>query len=52
MTAAVRKAALLMSIDEALTDPNLLGAALGDIESWQAWRVILKAAFALPLDPF
>jgi hypothetical protein len=39
-----------ISIDAALCDPNLLGAALGDLESWATWRVILKAAFALPLE--
>lgn len=33
-------------ISEALSDQHLLGAALGDIASWQTWRVILKAAFA------
>jgi hypothetical protein len=39
-----------ISIDQALTDRQLLGAALGDLESWATWRVILKAAFAEPLD--
>ena len=33
-------------ISEALADPNLLGAALGDVASWRTWRAILKAAFA------
>ena len=36
-------------ISEALADPNLLGAALGDIASWRTWVAILKAAFAEPL---
>ena len=36
-------------IAEALADANLLGAALGDVASWQTWRVVLKAAFAEPL---
>ena len=36
-------------ISEALVDPNLLGAALGDIGSWRTWVAILKAAFAEPL---
>lgn len=36
-------------IDDALTDRNLLGAALDDLETWSTWRVILKAAFAEPL---
>jgi hypothetical protein len=40
-----------MSIDEALTDPHLLGAALeSDIAPWQTWRVALKGAFGLPLN--
>lgn len=39
-----------MNITEALDDPNLLGAALGNGESWRTWRVILRAAFGLPLD--
>src|SRR5687767_5631111 len=38
------------TIDEAMADPMLLGSALGDMESWSTWRVILKAAFGLPLD--
>jgi hypothetical protein len=46
MTRAVPR----ISIDDALSDPELLGAALGDLESWSTWRVILKAAFAEPLD--
>lgn len=32
-------------ISGALADANLLGAALGDIESWKTWLAILKAAF-------
>jgi hypothetical protein len=39
-----------LSIDAALADPNLLGAALGDQHSWRAWHSVLKAAFALPMD--
>ncbi|MCA1530710.1 terminase [Bradyrhizobium yuanmingense] len=31
-------------------DPNLLGAALGDLTSWTTWRTALRAAFGLPLD--
>jgi hypothetical protein len=38
-----------IDIDHALADPNLLGAALGDGETWQTWRIVLRAAFALPL---
>jgi hypothetical protein len=39
-----------MSIDHALADSRLLGAALGDLGSWSTWFVVLKAAFGLPLD--
>jgi hypothetical protein len=39
------------TIDRALADPRLLGAALGpSLDSWQTWRIVLKAAFALPLS--
>jgi hypothetical protein len=38
-----------ISIDDALTDRNLLGAALDNLDSWSTWRAILKAAFAEPL---
>jgi hypothetical protein len=37
-------------IEQALTDPLLLGAALGDISSWKVWISVLRAAFGLPLD--
>jgi anti-sigma factor RsiW len=40
-----------ISLDDALTDPHLLGAALGPVAPWSAWRAILKAAFAEPLTP-
>ncbi len=40
----------LTSISRALADPHLLGAAMPDLSSWRAWVVILKAAFAEPLD--
>lgn len=39
-----------VTIDGALRDPNLLGAALGDASSWSTWFVVLKAAFGLPLN--
>src|SRR5262245_17655215 len=39
----------LISIDAALADPHLLGAALGDLRSWSGWQSVLKAAFALPM---
>jgi hypothetical protein len=38
------------TIDRALLDRNLLGAALGDPAPWHTWRVVLKAAYALPLS--
>jgi hypothetical protein len=37
-------------IDAALSDPLLLGAALGDTASWRCWIAVLRAAFGLPLD--
>jgi hypothetical protein len=40
----------LHTIDDALTDPHLLGAALVDQGSWRVWRVVLKAAFGLDLN--
>jgi terminase large subunit-like protein len=39
-----------ITIDRALTDPKLLGAALGEPATWQKWVALLKGAFALPLD--
>jgi hypothetical protein len=35
-----------ITIERALRDPMLLGAALGSIDSWRTWLVTLKAAFA------
>jgi len=40
----------VFTIDEALKDPNLLGAALGDPSSWQTWFTVLKAAFGQELS--
>lgn len=40
----------LCSIDAAIADPQLLGAALGDLASWTTWRAVLKAAFGLELS--
>lgn len=37
-------------IDQALIDARLLGAALGDPETWERWLSILRAAFALPMS--
>ena len=39
----------MTTIDQALLDRNLLGAALGDLASWQRWLTVLRAAFALPM---
>jgi phage terminase large subunit-like protein len=39
-----------ITIDAAMQDANLLGAALGETASWSMWRTVLKAAFALQLD--
>ncbi|MFB9979450.1 terminase [Mesorhizobium kowhaii] len=40
---------MICDIDTAISDPKLLGAALGDITPWQTWRTILKAAFGMAL---
>lgn len=40
----------LIPIDAALQDKRLLGAGLGDIESWSTWVAVLKGAFGLKLD--
>jgi terminase large subunit-like protein len=39
----------LYPIDQALTHPELLGAALGDPAPWKVWSIVLKAAFGLPV---
>jgi hypothetical protein len=39
-----------ITIDHALSDCNLLGAALGEQRTWQTWRTVLKAAFGLRLS--
>jgi hypothetical protein len=49
MTRAAQTARVF-NIDSAISDKRLLGAALGDSSTWAAWRVILKAAFALSLS--
>jgi hypothetical protein len=36
-------------IDAALTDNDLLGAALGDPSTWRTWLAVLKAAYGLNL---
>jgi hypothetical protein len=40
-----------VTIDTAMADRVLLGSALGDPASWATWRVVLRAAFGLGLDP-
>ena len=50
MTARMQSEQSTVTIDRALVDGNLLGAALGDDASWQTWLAVLKASFALPLD--
>jgi Terminase large subunit, ATPase domain len=43
--------ASLCTIDKALVDEALLGAALeGNIAPWRTWRIALKGAFGLPLS--
>jgi terminase large subunit-like protein len=39
-----------MTIDRALADRRLLGAALDDLATWRVWFVILRAAFGLGLS--
>jgi hypothetical protein len=46
-----RKAAISpVNIDVALRDPQLLGAAFGDPESWSTWMTVLKSAFGIKLN--
>jgi hypothetical protein len=40
----------MFTIDRAITDRNLLGAALNDIKTWSCWLAVLRAAFALPMS--
>ena len=39
-----------VTIDRALTDSDLLGAALGPADSWATWLTVLRAAFGVTLD--
>ena len=39
-----------ISIADAMSDVNLLGATLGNPETWGTWRAVLKAAFALEMS--
>jgi hypothetical protein len=41
---------LRTTIERALTDPQLLGAALGDLSTWRTWVAVLKAAYGRPLS--
>jgi hypothetical protein len=41
---------IAVTIEEAMRDRHLLGSALGDIETFAVWLVILKAAFGLGLN--
>ncbi|MER9816490.1 terminase [Mesorhizobium sp. M0129] len=40
-----------ITIDKALRDPKLLGAALGPSTTWDVWIAILRAAYGLDLSP-
>jgi hypothetical protein len=40
----------MTSIDTAILDRQLLGAALGNPKSWRVWRTGLKAAFGITLN--
>jgi hypothetical protein len=37
-------------IDRAIFAQRLIGAGLGNLDTWKTWLVALKAGFALPLD--
>jgi hypothetical protein len=41
---------MIETIDRALRDRRLLGAALGDAGSWSTWLAVLRASFGPPLD--
>lgn len=40
----------MITVDQAATDPKLLGAALGDTKTWRTWMAVLRAAFGLQLN--
>ena len=40
----------IITIADALMDDQLIGAALGDPDSWHVWMSVLRAAFGLELD--
>lgn len=39
-----------IAIDAALQDKRLLGAALGDVQTWSTWLAVLKAGFGITLN--
>ena len=39
-----------ITIDAALQDPKLLGAALGDPKTWATWMTVLKSGFGIELN--
>ena len=41
----LEESAMSVTIETALRDKQLLGAALGDLATWSTWRAVLKAAF-------
>jgi hypothetical protein len=45
-----RAPAAAIPIDRAILDKHLLGAALGDPQTWAQWLAVLRAAFALPMS--
>jgi Terminase large subunit, ATPase domain len=40
----------IITVDQAMRDRNLLGAALDDPTSWSTWLAVLRAAYGLPLS--
>lgn len=41
---------MICDVDTAISDPQLLGAALGDLTPWASWRVGLRGAFGHKLS--
>src|SRR5450830_1466497 len=39
-----------VTIEQALADPQLLGAALGDLSTWTTWMACLKACYGRALN--
>ena len=40
-----------VDIIEALRHPKIFRPLLGDLQTWEAWVVFLKAVFGLAMDP-